>query len=306
MSRAQPHPLTTRLDVFRSPVVRDLAWAILSPTLIVTRDAGHYCSARWFELAFESIAPHLQQLEQDDSPLLQHLNTPASHRLGIYFERLWSYWLQHNERYELLGANVQVPHNGNTLGEFDFIVHDRHADEIEHWELALKFYLGIPPLHVAQHWFGPNLQDRLDMKYQHLQEKQLPLSQTLAGQNTARAHGWNITRRRLISKGRLYYPDSGASPFPDCVDSGHLRGRWMTQTAFHQQTRQQPCTDLKILGKNEWMVSHSRQAGTQDDTLSVMQQNLPYPVQVEVTGPQHLFIVPDDWQQRALQSLSSR
>ena len=308
MLHPTPTALTTHLDPFRSPVVRDLVWAILSPTLIVTPDASHYCSPKWFELAFESIALHLQQLEQDDAPLRQHLNTPPTHRLGIRFERLWSYWLQHNGRYELLAANVQVPHNGNTLGEFDFIVHDNHANEIEHWELALKFYLGIPPLTSAQHWFGPNLKDRLDLKQRHLAEKQLPLSQTHAGQTICQQNGWNISRRRLICKGRLYYPEDNSRLFPRCIDPAHQTGRWLTHTQLRTQLQHANAT-IRLLEKDEWMVSHFRQTSLVADTPPDLQPMPTHPIQVELTAPhqtpQRIFVVPDDWQQQAASSLAA-
>ncbi|WP_425433983.1 DUF1853 family protein [Oceanisphaera psychrotolerans] len=35
--------------------------------------------------------------------------------------------------------------DGTTLGAFDFIVWDRASQRIEHWELAVKFYLISDP-----------------------------------------------------------------------------------------------------------------------------------------------------------------
>ena len=94
-------PADPRIEQYQSASVRDLAWAILSPTLMQSPDAGHNCAERWFNDAFTAIEPHLQQLDRDDSPLVHHLHEPTNHRLGLYFERLWSYWLQHNIRYRL-------------------------------------------------------------------------------------------------------------------------------------------------------------------------------------------------------------
>lgn len=300
--------LTARIEHYHSPAVRDLAWAILSPTLIVTPDASQHNTPAWYEQAFRAIEPHLQELDQDDSALLQHLTTPATPRLGIWFERLWSYWLQHNGRYELLAANLQVKQDEKTRGEFDLIVRDQRADEIEHWELAIKFYLGMPPLHHANHWFGPNQQDRLDLKFQHLVERQLPLSQTHAGQQVCADHGWTIARRRLISKGRLYLPGveiSSLPPLPKCIDTHALLGHWLTQQEFQRAARHFPAATYRHLDKSEWMVSQARQSTSFSDILSQVQQL--YPVQLQVDGwhekSLRLFVVPDNWPQQAQTTL---
>ncbi|HEX4940688.1 MAG TPA: DUF1853 family protein, partial [Candidatus Kapabacteria bacterium] len=288
--------LTTRIEHFRSPAVRDLAWAILSPTLIAAPDASQHTTPAWYEQAFLAIESHLHELDKDDSKLVQHLTTPATPRLGIWFERLWSYWLQHNGRYELLAANLQVKQDEKTRGEFDFIVRDSHADEIEHWELAIKFYLGIPPLHSANHWFGPNLQDRLDLKFQHLVERQLPLSQSHAGQQICAERGWTVKRRRLISKGRLYLPGMETEshpPLPKCIDTHALLGHWLTQQEFQRAARPFPAAAYRHLTKSEWMVSQARQSVSFSNILSQVQQSYPVQIQVEGWGEQalRLFVV---------------
>jgi len=308
MSPSQPTPaLNARIEHYRSAAVRDLVWAILSPTLIVMPDSSQHCTPIWYEQAFLAIEPHLQQLEQDDTPLVQHLTTPRAHRLGSYFERLWSYWLQHNGRYNLLAANLQVKANNQTLGEFDLIVHDTHADEIEHWELAVKFYLGVTPLQSANHWFGPNHQDRLDLKYHHLVQHQLPLSQTHAGQQTCAAHGWSIARRRLISKGRLYFPgvDAESHSLPRCIDPAALHGHWLTQTEFARQARHHPQARYRKLGREEWMVMQGHHDIATMDLLSLLPHS--YPLQLDISGwqdqPLRLFVVPDTWREQALSTL---
>ena len=301
-------PTDPRIEQYQSASIRDLAWAILSPTLMLSPDASHNCAERWFNDAFTAIAPHLQQLDQDDSPLVHHLHEPANRRLGLYFERLWSYWLQHNERYRLLASNLQVMDNGVTLGEFDCIVHDTAADEIEHWELAVKFYLGIPPLAAAQHWFGPHVKDRLDRKFRHLVDKQLPLSQTRPGQLTCQQQGWTVTRRRLISKGRLYYPWPHHDQAPACIDPRHLHGYWMGQSEWRRLGRQYRDAGYSWLDKSEWLVWRPRPLHTAREIHERLERQLhSHPVQLHVEGwhevPLRLFLVPDHWQEHALATL---
>lgn len=307
-----PNPLA-QLEQYQSPLVRDLVWAILSPVLINSNNDNHNPSARWYFEAFRLIESHLRTLDQNDAQLQEHLSAQKNQRLGTYFERLWSYWLLHNGRYQLLAHNLQVMQDQQTLGEFDFIVHDTVADQIEHWELAVKFYLGIPPLDDSKHWFGANTHDRLDLKYQHLVGKQLILSETHSGRQICKDFGWDISLRRLVSKGRLYYPwpPAGVPPSPPvCIDPSHLHGYWITLSAFHQQASQHPQANYLWLHKAEWMVHHPRPPlalpGVQD---LLTQQHRPHPVQLRVTGwqeaPFRLFIVPDQWATSALQSLDS-
>ena len=301
-------PPDPRIERYHSAAVRDLAWAILSPTLMQTPDAGQNLSPLWYEQAFNAIEPHLAQLDIDDSPLLQHLQAPHNHRLGLYFERLWSYWLQHNDRYRLLASNLQVMRDGQTYGEFDFIVHDTAADQIEHWELAVKFYLGIAPLQAMQHWFGPNTKDRLDLKFRHLVDKQLPLSQTQPGLATCAQRGWPVRQRRLISKGRLYFPFPHHQDAPRCIDARHLHGFWLNQSQWLRQARHYGQAGYSWLTRSEWLVWHPRPLQTYRDIRERLEQQLhPHPVQLHIEGwmeqPIRLFLVPDDWSNSALASL---
>lgn len=296
-------PLLAALEQYRSPLVRDLVWAILSPTLINSSDSQHNPSARWYREAFQLIRPHLATLDHDDTPLHEHLTAQPNHRLGTYFERLWSYWLRHNGRYQLMAHNLQVIQDQQTLGEFDFIIHDNAADQFEHWELAVKFYLGVFPLDDMQHWFGTNTQDRLDLKYHHLTGKQLKLSERHPGRALCEQHGWPIRQRRLISKGRLYYPwppTTRSLSLPRCIDPDHLHGYWMSQTAFLQQARHHPQADYLWLNRTEWLVHQPRPPLKLPAVEALLQaQQRPHPIQLRISGwlaqQFRLFITPDGW-----------
>ena len=62
-----PPNLTAQIEQYNSPAVRDLAWAILSPTLIVAPDASQHTTPAWYEQAFLAIESHLHELDKDDS-----------------------------------------------------------------------------------------------------------------------------------------------------------------------------------------------------------------------------------------------
>lgn len=301
--------LQATLKQFQSPHVRDLVWAILSPSLMKTTDHSQHFAEPFYQQAFADILPHLTQLDKHPEPLRHHLEHTTNHRLGPYFERLWLYWLRHNPRYQCLAHNVQIQEEGKTLGEFDMIVLDQSSGEIEHWELAIKFYLGIPPLNNETHWFGPHQKDRLDLKFHHLVEKQLKLSKQALAKAYCQSKGWNITRSRLLSKGRLFYPLQVEPTHPGNIEKHHLTGKWMTESDFRHLCHHQPQIQFHWLDKNEWMVLRDRPAkSTQQILERFEQQRYPHPVQLLASNwqaqPERMFVVPEHWLDRAMATLA--
>jgi len=301
--------LQATLKQFHTADVQDLAWALLSPSLMKTTDHSQHCSEAFYQQAFNDILPHLIQLDQHPKPLQDHLERTTSHRLGPHFERLWLYWLRHNSRYECLAHNVQIQEEGKTLGEFDMIVQDKNSGEIEHWELAIKFYLGIPPLNNETHWLGPHQKDRLDLKFHHLVEKQLKLSTLALARKYCEQQGWKITRSRLISKGRLFYPLNAERTHPGNIEKHHLIGHWMTESDFRIHFARAQQTKFHWLDKDEWMVLRNRPATSFTHIDERLQkQRYPHPVQLLVTDwheqPIRLFIVPENWLDRAMAILA--
>jgi hypothetical protein len=301
--------LQQTLKQFHSPYVRDLVWAILSPSLMKTSDPQQHFHADFFQQAYDDILPHLQQLDHHPLPLQRHLENTTSPRLGPYFERLWLYWLQHTPRYRCLAHNVQIQEENKTLGEFDMIVKNEHSGEIEHWELAIKFYLGIPPLNNETHWFGPHQKDRLDLKYHHLVEKQLKLSNNALAKRYCLKQGWHVSQSKLVSKGRLFYPSQMDRNHPSNIEQHHLTGLWMTESHFQHCFSRLNEPRFHWLNKDEWMVLRQRQAKTyQQIQTRLQEQRYPHPIQLRVSHwqstPVQLFVVTDDWLDRAMAILA--
>ena len=154
-------------QMYKHAAVRDLAWAGFSPVLIKTRrmtGAGLRLGKFW--------KAHLQQLDQDPTALMEHLEQYSSDRLGLYYESLWHYLLQQDPDCELLAHNLPVRDGGQTVGEFDCLFYCRRRKVHIHLELAVKFYLGVAS---ANRWIGPGRHDRLDHKLEHLQQHQSQL-----------------------------------------------------------------------------------------------------------------------------------
>lgn len=159
---------------------------------------------------------------------------PHHFRLGRHFEQLLKAWLETSSRYELLASNLQVMAGKTTTGEFDFLV--GCGAETEHWEAAVKFYLGTGDGSDLACWFGPNTQDRFDIKYARLIDHQLRLADTPAAGKLLEKMGLTVTRSRCLMKGRLFHPwdrfAKGDFLLPPGVNPAHEKGWWLSYFDF--------------------------------------------------------------------------
>ena len=253
---------------YKTAVVADLAWAVSSPPLLNLHDKScDWFASDWFKLFHEDITDHLKRLDHDPEPLETLLAQQKDLRLGNYFETLWAYALKINPRYELIERNLQVIDGGHTVGEFDFIVKDLVTGRCAHWELAVKFYLGLGDTTDHGSWYGPHKKDRLDLKVAHLRERQTVLGLHPRARELLADRGIRIDDCGVILKGRLFYPwrQMGPEHYPEAANPSHLRSQWLTLPqfveAFDRNDRFRPLIgrgwmakiptqlDLPILGK---------------------------------------------------------
>lgn len=158
---------------------------------------------------------------------------PPALPFGKRMERFLSHALRYSGRYTVLAENVQIIHQGITLGELDFILYDRQRQQAVHLELACKFYLLVPGNPVR--WVGPNHKDRLDLKLARLANHQLPLLKHPATQ--ARLRELNITggnmRSELHLTGQLHIPfDKNKTPVPASINPEAIKGFWIPFPRF--------------------------------------------------------------------------
>lgn len=295
--------LNKALSQFQSPHVKDLAWAILSPTLMQTHNPEQNFSADFFQKAYQDFLPHLEKLDLDPEPLRDFLNKGDDKRLGPYFERLWIYWLDHNDQYKCLAHNQQIQDKNRTLGEMDLIVKNHQTQQIEHWELSIKFYLGIPPFNQASNWIGPSLRDRLDIKYKQLTGKQLLLPRNKTAQQFCNQQGWKIQQSRSISKGCLFYPYPLRNEHPSIISTHHLKGYWTTQHQFAKEFNRLSLKGIWQLNKKSWMNLESNEYYDPEEFTKLLAHDeikLPCQFLIEHNHAiDRLFIVSDQWQQQA-------
>ena len=178
------------------------------------------------------------------------LSEPPQRRLGFYFERLYQVLLEDLLGWPILLKNQQIQSSGRTIGELDFVVHNRADDRIEHHEIAIKFYLGVSELDGSTLWYGPNARDRLDLKTTSLLEQQsrrTQLPETLA--LLSKFHITGPLTPQVFMPGYLFYPDDQPAVTPDFVPADHLRGRGM----YARDARAMDTSHWVVLNKPHWI-----------------------------------------------------
>ncbi len=244
------HSLPELLRFWRHPDVRNLAWVLASPALLRhLPDSIHpvrILDDRFWQPLFDAYRPRLDALEHDPLPLTEFLTAHKNHRLGYYFEYLLLFWLQDEafHPFRLIRHRATLMAGKITIGELDFLLHDTRSGQVEHWEVAVKFYLGHPPLTEARHWIGPNSHDTLGAKLEHLARQQF------------RFDGFEdigIEQRCLVMKGQLFYPRDWTGATLDCLSPGHLQGQWLDWESF----RSAPLFGgwrWRHAGRDEWLA----------------------------------------------------
>ncbi|SFR80657.1 hypothetical protein SAMN05216203_3101 [Marinobacter daqiaonensis] len=224
-----------------------LAWICRAPQLLsagTSFDLSAYLPADAFS--------RLRQWQEHPDMRPAVLDEPANPRLGHYFERLYQCLLTDLLRWQLLASNVQVRDDqGRTIGELDFLVRNPSTGNVEHHEVAVKFYLGYPArAGGGTLWYGPNSQDRLDLKSRRLLDHQ----SRLTGRPETRAllmdlgiHGPVVPR--IFMPGYLFYPSGAVVSLPDTVPRNHLRGHWL----YHHDTGAMDTRHWVPLRKPHWL-----------------------------------------------------
>lgn len=218
--------------------MRDLAWACFSEPLIFAGDLG--ADEALVDASF-ALTPQrrawLEAVDRQPEALLQHLSQKRSHRLGIYFESLWQFFLRHDPAVDLIAHNLPVHHEGRTLGEFDCLYFCHERQQVVHLELAVKFFLGhhrqntdYKKSHTssAQQWLGPDAKDRLDLKLAHLLQRQTRLSDTPAAINALQALNVTVGCKEVAVKGYLFAPNASAMPPPPAFNAARTMHTWLT------------------------------------------------------------------------------
>ncbi len=204
--------------------LRHLSWLLSAPPL-------WHGAWRWHLSPDEQLRIRTTLDRWADSPEAgpAFLTAAPAPRLGQYFEHLYECLMTELMGWEKVINNLPIRGQGRTLGELDFIFRNPETGQLEHHEIAVKFYLGHPaPDGLEPLWYGPNARDRLDLKTRHLREHQSRLTHRPETVETLRARGIETPRiARVIMPGYLFYPWGEDYPAPAQAPPDHLRGHWL-------------------------------------------------------------------------------
>lgn len=235
---------------------------------------------------------HTPPLFQNQAPLVGKVpfsKTTREHwpdycgnpRLGFLYQHLCAQLFTATPFYNAVSEEIQLVDMDKTVGSLDFLTKNRKTAQYEHWEVAVKFYL----LHQGL-WYGPNPEDRLDLKLDHMLNHQLQLSQNpLFVENHPL---WAGASQNLLMQGRLYtHPFSKQTIPTDCLgyqlNATQIQGYWCFQ--HEQHLINEP---LYLLEKTEWLT------GRQADSILYDGQANGF-VHCQAVSGQFWFIVPDNW-----------
>lgn len=203
--------------------LRRIQWAIFSPSLLSYPFSANYVQDEQHRSAIIAL---LEALDAESTAVDEHFASLGNMPMGKYFEQLLFFILEKDDRFEILLKNQQIIEGGRTVGEIDLILKDTKTGEIEHWEIALKFYLQSKPTEDHAAMLGPNAVDNLARKMKKLTEHQLPIKANLS--NLALLDNHQVSNKLLL-KGQFFYHlchVQTCNIFPNHVNPIHNSGWW--------------------------------------------------------------------------------
>ncbi|MFZ3075148.1 MAG: DUF1853 family protein [Psychrobacter glacincola] len=247
-------------EAYKRPYVRDLAYVLACPNVLTEwldfaphqnnpTIAVH--SASFWQMQFEAYRERLNELDATNAyqELTRYLlKRPSPNRLGFHFEGLLSFWLEDGfarklHPYETLANNVQLFNGKQTTGELDLILYN-HKDKLtEHWELAIKFFMGSAPFEPIN-WVGINSNDNLQRKMTHMQTKQFGSIWV-----STEKHGQvKIEKCYGVIKGRFFVPIN---------TKGFDYPTWLSQTfPIHEWCDETDSTNLETIDITALRAAH--------------------------------------------------
>ena len=213
----------------RSPILQDLAWLLASPSLLApSPNLPTISSSEWWTM-FENAFDWILQEDQNPESLVQFVDTPRQFKLGLYAEDLMVYYLRNASPYTVLAHDLQVFHEKRSIGAFDFIVRTAEGT-VEHWEMAIKYYLQFEGKSNWDAFIGPGGRDTLQRKMNKMLLRQILLGDRPEAKIQLDALSIPQPQsKRIISVGRLFSAWGVDAPPAHNGDSQQPTGTWIFQ-----------------------------------------------------------------------------
>jgi len=251
------------LPQYKNKVVQDLSWCISSPGLLTQSLAKlkpSIVSDSWCLDQHQQLHDWLSELDQNPQPPITWLTRKKPYPLGVYFELLIEFWLRHATNIRWIDSRIQIYRGQQTLGELDFLF--EQADQLTHWEVAVKFYLQYLTDQGEVRWYGPNAKDRLDLKVSHLLNHQLTISRTPEACPLFKQYP-TLPLDKILLKGYLFYSNDQAisptaiDPSAKLISEHHLKGWWTYENQRTLPANHMECLWLRLT-KPDWLSQVSQ------------------------------------------------
>ena len=233
--------------------MNDLAWLIRSPSLFSPSEKVPCVSSPEYSQWFQSCSEWLLHPEFDVNDLWSFVNTRRRHKLGLYAEDLMRYFLLKSPHFELLAHDLQIFENKESVGAVDFIVRTPDGT-VEHWEMAMKYFLQYTPSAEWTAFIGPDGNDTLQRKMGKMLDRQLQLCKRPSAIEQLSQKGIPVpTKHRILSLGRFFKAWNRDFVAPQSGDPNQPTGTWIRQNQFTEYSKTQK-KKWKIRQHPDWLA----------------------------------------------------
>lgn len=225
--------------------LRRAYWAVFSPPLLLLPQTVNYIQ----DEAHKSSLLHLfLELDKNQDAVNAHFNALGNMPMGKYFEQLLFFILKHDDRYDIVLQNHQILNGKTTVGELDVVLKNMSTGQIEHWEIALKYYLQTHPSESYSCMVGPNAKDNLERKMNKLITHQLPLQTDLTKSGITDT---STVSNRLCLKGQFFYHLNMRKIEPMHASADHEKGWWCFSSEIERILTDQ--FRYSVIQKPDWI-----------------------------------------------------
>ena len=217
------------------PAHRDLAYLLNAPCLLSTCDNFDAVDTSVFKQWFQQYKHWILLESENPDRLIDSVNTLRQYKLGLYAEDLFLYFLDHQTEYELILHDQQIFKEKQCIGAMDFIVRTPSGD-VEHWEMAIKYFLQRTPSTDWIDFVGPSHVDSMHRKLTKMVDRQLKLTQRSETKDFLQKQNIPIPSvTRVLSVGRFFAGFNQPFVAPKGCDPNQPQGLWVRKVDFEKQ-----------------------------------------------------------------------